>query len=83
MNATNPEGRTTAELVDAAEKTREALGLRHRPEVIRDEAAAFRIADHAAKPLRVMLGDGAYWVVCPADAERLDRAGFEWAPRPR
>jgi hypothetical protein len=29
----------------------------------------------------VMLGDGAFWVVCLADAARLEAAGYEWAPR--
>ena len=32
------------------------------------------------KPTRVMLGDdGRYWVVTPADAEAMDRMGFEHA----
>jgi hypothetical protein len=30
----------------------------------------------------VMLGEGAFWVVCPADAARLEKAGFEYAPSP-
>ena len=29
-----------------------------------------------------MLGEDAYWVVCLADAAKLERAGYEWAPRP-
>ena len=36
----------------------------------------------AAKAGAVMHGEGAYWVVCLADAGRLEDAGYEWAPRP-
>jgi hypothetical protein len=40
------------------------------------ESFAYR----AIKPLRVMLGDDeTFWVVCPADAARLERAGYEYA----
>ena len=69
-----------SQLTDAAKKTAEALGLKYTPEVIRDEAAAFSIADRT-KAGTVMLGEGAFWVVCLADAARLERAGFEFAPR--
>jgi hypothetical protein len=32
------------------------------------------------QPLRVMLGDdGLYWVCSPADASRLEKAGYEYA----
>jgi hypothetical protein len=68
------------ELTDAAKRAAAALNLRHTPEVIRDEAAAFRIAD-GTKAGTVMLGEGAFWVVCMADAQRLEDAGYEWAPR--
>jgi len=35
---------------------------------------------HASKPQRIILGDAPYyWVVTPADAERLIRAGYEMA----
>jgi hypothetical protein len=70
------------ELTAAAKRAAAALNLRYAPEVIRDEAAAFRIAD-GTKARTVMLGEGAYWVVCMADAQRLEDAGYEWAPRPR
>ena len=41
---------------------------------------AFSFADHAVKPMMVLLGDDErYWVVRMADAERLLRAGFEAA----
>ena len=38
--------------------------------------------DHCIKPHWVVLGDhdgeiGEYWVVTPADAQRLERAGYE------
>jgi hypothetical protein len=67
-------------LTDAAKRTRKALGLNHNPVVIRDEACAHRIAAMTSGHA-VMLGEGAYWVVCLADAQRLERAGFEYAPR--
>ncbi len=67
-------------LTDAARKAADALKLKHRPVVIRDEATAFRIAD-STKASIVMLGEDAFWVVCLADAERLNAAGYEFAPR--
>lgn len=69
------------ELTDAARRAAAALSLRHTPEVIRDQAAAFGIAG-GTRANAVMLGDGAYWVVCLADAQRLEDAGYEWALRP-
>ena len=54
---------------------------RYGPVVIRDEATAWSLADRCTKPQIVMLGDDAYWVVCPADASRLEKAGYEYAPR--
>jgi hypothetical protein len=81
MNATtNFETRPLKELTHAAAKAETALNLKRRPEVVRDEATAFRIAD-GTKAGAVMLGDGAFWVVCLADAARLEAAGYEWAPR--
>jgi hypothetical protein len=36
--------------------------------------------DNAIGYQRLMLGDnGAYWIVKPADADRLERAGYEYA----
>ena len=69
------------ELTDAAKATQAALGLKYTPEVIRDEATAFRLAARA-KAGTVMLGEDAFWVVCLADAQRLEKAGFEYAPTP-
>jgi hypothetical protein len=65
-------------LVDAATKAKTALNLKHRPVVVRDEATAFNIAART-KAGAVVLGEGAFWVVCLADAARLERAGYEWA----
>ena len=47
---------------------------------------AWSFADGATPPQRVMLGDviddqPRWWVVTPADANRLERAGYEYAPR--
>ncbi len=37
-------------------------------------------AFNATEPLWVMLGDHPqYWIVTPADAARLERAGYEYA----
>ena len=64
----------------AAARTKKALGLKYCPIVVYDEAAAFRMAD-GTQAGAVMLGEGAFWVVCLADAARLEAAGYEWAPR--
>lgn len=53
------------------------LNLKNNPIVIRDESAAFRIASR--RGLVVILGEGAYWLVCMADAAKLEAAGYEWA----
>ncbi len=47
---------------------------------------AWSFADGSIPPSRVMLGDviddqPRWWVVTPADAARLERAGYEYAPR--
>ena len=68
-------------LTDAANKTKDALNLKYRPVVVRNEASAFSIAARTKAGV-VMLGEGAFWVVCLADAARLENAGFEYAPRP-
>ncbi|MBN8597224.1 MAG: hypothetical protein J0L78_06080 [Planctomycetes bacterium] len=65
----------------AAAKARTALGLRYLPVVIRSESSAFAVADRTSASV-VMLGEDAFWVVCLADAAKLERAGYEWAPRP-
>jgi hypothetical protein len=77
---TNMNNRPLNELTNAAKATQTALGLKYTPEVFRDEASAFSAASHA-KARTVMLGEDAFWVVCLADAARLEKAGFEYAPR--
>jgi hypothetical protein len=65
-------------LIDAAAKAQKALHLKYLPVVIRNESTAFNIAART-KAGAVMLGEGAFWVVCLADAACLERAGYEWA----
>ena len=65
-------------LKTAAETARKVLGLKYSPVVARNEATATRIAERWTCGV-VMLGDDAYWVVCLADAQRLARAGYEYA----
>jgi len=67
-------------LTNSAIKAAKTLGLKYTPTVIRDESLAFQIG-RTTKAGAVMLGEGAYWVVCLADAARLEAAGYEWAPR--
>jgi hypothetical protein len=69
------------QLKAAARAAHARLGLRHQPVVVRSQESAFSIADHTSAGT-VVLGEGAYWVVCLADAERLVSAGYEYAPRP-
>jgi len=64
----------------AALKT--ALGLRYTPIAFGNLDRARSFASRAVKALWVVLGDndgetGIAWVVCPADAARLERAGYE------
>jgi hypothetical protein len=43
-------------------------------------ANANSFVQHCVKPMWVMLGDDMrFWVVTPADAARLERAGYEFA----
>ena len=47
-------------------------------------ASATGFANRATDPMRIVLGDhdgerGEFWVVTPADASRLERAGYELA----
>ena len=42
--------------------------------------SAWELVNRSKKPQRIILGDApTYWVVTPADAERLIRAGYEMA----
>jgi len=52
--------------------------------VFRNPALAKSFADRCVKLHCIVLGDhdgetGQYWVVTPADAQRLERAGYEIA----
>ncbi len=47
-------------------------------------ANATSFSNRASYPMRIVLGDhdgerGEFWVVTPADAQRLERAGYEMA----
>jgi hypothetical protein len=45
-----------------------------------DLALAIIAMNHCVKAHFIMLGDdGRFWVVTPADASRLERAGYEYA----
>lgn len=79
MNAT-PTNAPLNDLYYAALQARDAFDLKRTPEVYRDAANAWFAADNI-KAGTVMLGEGAFWVVCLADAARLEKAGFEFAPR--
>ena len=56
------------------------LNLRHEPARFTKREAAFRWSNHTTKMSQVILGcDLKYWVVCPADAARLYKMGYEYA----
>lgn len=43
-------------------------------------STANSFVNNAIKSMAVMMGDdNKYWVVTMADAQRLDKAGYEWA----
>ena len=43
-------------------------------------AIANQFVNQAIKSMAVMMGDdGKFWVVTMADAQRLEKAGYEWA----
>jgi hypothetical protein len=74
-----PTDETTTTATADRERRRLAEALR-RVARFADRAAAFRYAAHPGTPLRVLLGDdGRYWAATPADAARLERAGYEYA----
>lgn len=61
-----------------------ALNLRYEPIAFGDLDRARSFASRCTKPMWVVLGDhdgdnGVAWVVCPSDAARLERAGYELA----
>jgi hypothetical protein len=60
------------------------LGLRYEPIAFRSLERAKSYASRCTKSMWVVLGDhdgdeGVAWVVCPADFEKLVRAGYEGA----
>ncbi len=61
-------------------KYKKQLGLRYEPSRFSSRDAAFRWSNNTIKMSMVMLGcDGKFWVVCPADATRLYKMGYEYA----
>ena len=69
---------TTTQELNYAKGLTQTLGLKYCPDLYRDRFLAFASAarQHAGC---VMLGLERYWVVCLADAAKLERAGFEFA----
>lgn len=56
------------------------IKLKYKPSKFSSRELAFNSLKHCLKPHRVILGDDMkFWVVCPADAEKLHRAGYEYA----
>ena len=60
------------------------LGLRYEPIAFRSLERARSYAARCVKPMWVVLGDcdgdeATAWGVCPADAAKLERAGYELA----
>ena len=69
-----------AKTMSATKSLKQTLNLRREPVAFRSLELAIRFAARA-KALWVMHGDDcAAWVVCPADAARLEKAGYEYAP---
>lgn len=66
----------------ALANTARFLGLKYRPDAYRSEELAWSAANRMKAGV-VMLGDDCrFWVVCLADADRLEKAGYEFAPVP-
>jgi len=60
--------------------TQATYGLKYEPAKYLSRTLAFASVAHHAKAVAVMLGDdNRFWVVCLADAARLERAGIEFA----
>jgi hypothetical protein len=65
---------------------KEKLDLRYEPIAFHSPQLAVSYASRCDDPMRVVLGDwdeerdeGVVWVVCPSDAAKLERAGYEIA----
>ena len=56
------------------------MTLKYQPFKFNSRETAFSFARGCKKSMAVMLGDDEmFWVVCMADAARMERAGYEWA----
>jgi hypothetical protein len=61
-------------------KYKKELNLRHEPSRFSNRESAFNYSNRTIKMSLVMLGcDCKFWVVCPADATRLLKQGYEYA----
>ena len=64
----------------ATKKIQATLNLRHEPIAFTSIERAQSFASHCTKPMWIVLGDDTTaWVVCPSDAAKLERAGYELA----
>ena len=71
---------TTYDYRGKAKQVKAIYNLRHQPTIMCSRPAAFRWAEGMNKLHFVILGDDCmFWVVCPADASRLIKAGYEYA----
>jgi hypothetical protein len=60
--------------------TKQVAGLKYQPIRFINLSLAIEHAANCIKPQRVMLGDDSrFWIVCPADAARLEAMGYEYA----
>ncbi len=63
-----------------AKQAKIIYNLRYQPTIMCSRATAFEWAAGMNKLHFVILGDDCmFWVVCPADALRLIKAGYEYA----
>jgi hypothetical protein len=64
-----------------ASEIRKRLNLRHNPSIFYNRNNAFNSLKHCVKSCyTVILGDcNQFWVVCYADAQRLQKMGYEIA----
>ena len=63
-----------------AKQIKESNNLKHEPGIFNSRELAFSSLKHYVKSHRVILGENEkYWVVCPADAARLEKNGYEYA----
>ena len=66
--------------MSATKTIQKTLGLRYEPIAFSTLERAQGWVGRATKPMWVVLGDDVTaWAVCPSDAARLERAGYEIA----